>query len=122
MTDAAPDPWARKSNPTMSPTPRPPLTRRKSRREMPFRAMRLRMCISGLEVLRGFVDGRANTNVSGAPANVAGHRAIDVGVGRLRHLIQQRCGRHDLPRLAITALRHIEAHPGLLDRVAGRRA
>src|SRR3954469_4507008 len=71
MTDAAPEPCAKASNPTTRPTPRPPLTRRKSRREIALCAMRLRMCISGLQVLGGFVDGRADPDVGRAAADVA---------------------------------------------------
>ena len=36
-------------------------------------------------VFGGVVDGGADAHVGGAAADVAGHRRVDVGVGRLRH-------------------------------------
>src|SRR5687767_11211563 len=122
ITAAAPEPCARASNPTTSPTPRPPLTRRKSRREIGLRTMRLRMCISGLQVFGGLVDGRADTHVGRAAADVARHGAIDVRVGWLRNLVKERSGGHDLPRLAVAALRYVQVDPSPFHRLArGRR-
>ena len=45
-------------------------------------------------------------------------------VGRLRLLPEQRRGGHDLPRLAVAALRHVELRPRLLHgmRAVGRQA
>src|SRR5436305_6362863 len=48
----------------------------------------------------------ADALIRPAAANV-GHRLVDVGVGRLRLLLQKRGGRHDLPGLAVTALWHV---------------
>jgi hypothetical protein len=42
---------------------------------------------------------------------------VDVGVGRLRLLLEQSRRRHDLAGLAVAALRHIERQPCLLHRV-----
>src|SRR2546421_505576 len=70
---------------------------------------------SGLQGFGGFVDRRANANVGGTAAHVARHRPIDVGISRLGDLVQERRGGHDLPRLAIAALRYIDAYPSRLD-------
>src|ERR1700726_378442 len=45
---------------------------------------------------RGTVDCGAEALVGAAAADIAGHGGIDVGIARLRHGGQQRCGRHDL--------------------------
>src|SRR5271154_1940636 len=73
-----------------------------------------RMC---LVILRSgsLLDGGANALIGPAAADVAVHRAVDVGVGRMRRLLQQRDGLHDLSSLAIAALGHIDRAPGLLD-------
>src|SRR5438876_2603008 len=49
--------------------------------------------------LRGAMDGGADALV-GAAATDVGHRRVDVGVGGVRILREQRRGGHDLPRLA----------------------
>ena len=64
------------------------------------------------------VDRRADALVGAAAADV-GHRLVDVAVGRIRILREQRRRRHDLARLAVAALRHVEREPRLLH---GRRA
>src|SRR2546421_1953671 len=64
------------------------------------------------------VDCRANALVGAAAADVA-HRLVDLLIGRLGFFPQQRCRRHDLSRLAVAALRHVERRPGLLHRVRG---
>src|SRR5688572_19776157 len=53
------------------------------------------------------VDRGADALISAAAADV-GHGLVDVPVGRLRLLREQRRGRHDLPRLAIAALGHVD--------------
>src|ERR1700722_6770534 len=65
---------------------------------------------------RGRVDRGANALVGSAAADV-GHRRVDVVVGRLRGLLEQRGRRHHHAALAIAALRHVEVEPGLLHRV-----
>ena len=70
------------------------------------------------------VNGLADAQVGGAAAEVAVHRRVDVGVGRLGRVRQQRRRRHDLAGLAVAALRHVELLPGPLQRMraVGRQA
>src|SRR6516165_9175557 len=69
---------------------------------------------SAFQRMGGRVDGGADADISGAAADIAAHRVVDVGVGRLRVLLEQRRRRHDLTGLAIAALRHLEVDPGRL--------
>jgi hypothetical protein len=62
------------------------------------------------------VDRGADALIGSAAADV-GHRRVDIGVGRLWLLLEQRSGRHDHSALTIAALRHVEVEPGLLHRV-----
>jgi hypothetical protein len=75
--------------------------------------------------LRGrAVDRFADARVGAAAADVRSHVAIDLVVGRLRVSLEQRRRAHDLPRLAVAALRDVLLDPGLLhgrQRRAGRR-
>src|SRR3989442_15397720 len=64
------------------------------------------------------VDGGANTLVGAAATDVAAHGGIDVRVRRRRVLGEQGRGRHELARLAVPALRHVELEPGALERMA----
>src|SRR5262249_39202827 len=57
----------------------------------------------------------------GATATDIGHRGVDVGVGRLRLLLEQRRRRHDLAGLAVAPFRHVDLQPRLLHRVRGIR-
>src|SRR5262245_25986577 len=68
--------------------------------------------------LRRAMDRPANPRIGPAPAQVAAHRVVDVGVGRIRFLRQQAGRRHHLPRLAIAALRDLYFQPRLLYWVA----
>src|SRR5882724_1353034 len=54
-----------------------------------------------LQRMGGRVDGGANAGIGGAAADIAAHGVVDVGVGRLRVLLEQRRRRHDLAGLAI---------------------
>src|SRR3984957_2110917 len=72
-----------------------------------------RMCLVILRS-RSLLDGGANALIGPAAADVAVHRAVDVGVSRMRRLLQQRDRLHDLASLAIAALRHVDSAPGLL--------
>src|SRR5215471_12249803 len=65
------------------------------------------------------LDRRADTRIRAAAADVAGHSTIDVRIARLGSGSEQRACRHDLARLAIPALRHVEREPGRLDFLAG---
>ena len=67
----------------------------------------------------GVMDGGADALVGAATAHVASHRGIDVGVGRLGLFAKQCGGCHDLPGLAIAALRDIELDPGFLKGMQG---
>ena len=60
------------------------------------------------------MDGPSNARVGTAAADVAGHRFIDVLVGRLGILVQQDGGAHDLSGLAVAALRDVDFDPGAL--------
>src|SRR5262249_10818787 len=65
---------------------------------------------------RGGVDRLAHL-VEGAAAADIGDGVVDVLVGRLRLLLQQRRHGHDHAGLAIAALRHVARDPGLLHLV-----
>src|SRR5580700_4213483 len=75
-----------------------------------------RMCLVILRS-RSLLDGGANALIGPAAADVAVHRAVDVGVGRMRRLLQQRDRLHDLASLTITALGHVDRAPSLLHRM-----
>ena len=62
--------------------------------------------------------------IRGAPADVAGHRVVNVAVGRVRVVGEKRRGRHDLPGLAVAALGDVELAPRLLQGMGpvGRKA
>src|SRR6266566_3885837 len=66
--------------------------------------------------LRGAMDGGADALI-GAAATDVGHRGVDIGVGGMRILREQRRGSHDLPRLAVAALRHVFLDPRALHGV-----
>src|SRR5260221_991262 len=70
------------------------------------------------QAARRFLDRGADAHVRCAAADVAGHRGVDVGVGRLLLGHQQRGGGHHLPGLAIAALRDVELFPRRLHGVA----
>lgn len=61
----------------------------------------------------GAVDGATDAHVGAAAADVL--ERIDVGVGGLRVLGQQRHGRQDLARLAVAALGDVLVDPRLLN-------
>src|ERR1035437_4676893 len=69
----------------------------------------------------GPVNGRANPQIGDAPADVAVHRRVDVRVRRLRRLLEQRGGGHQLARLTVAALRNVEFLPGALQRMRAVR-
>lgn len=58
-----------------------------------------------------------NARVGATTADVAAHRGGDFRIGRRRVFGEQRDGRHDLARLAITALRNLFLNPRSLYRV-----
>src|SRR5205085_5715977 len=66
--------------------------------------------------VRGGVDRLAHL-LEGAAAADIGDGLVDVLVGRLRLVLQQRRHRHDHAALAVAALRHVAGDPGLLHLV-----
>src|SRR5207302_4295739 len=73
------------------------------------------LCLD-LAGLRRGMNRSADPRISAAAADV-GHRLVDVLVGRIGLLAQQRDRREDLPALAVAALRHLVLDPGLLHRM-----
>src|ERR1041385_3599485 len=63
------------------------------------------------------LDGGPDAEVRTAPAQVSAHRLVDVSVSRVRVLVEERHGLHDLASLAVATLRHVVVDPGLLHRV-----
>src|SRR4029079_607478 len=60
----------------------------------------------GMNCLADLLEGPASANI--------GDGLVDIRVGRLRLLLEERCNRHDHAALAIAALRDIVGDPGLL--------
>src|SRR4029077_10364700 len=56
-------------------------------------------------------DRLADSNVGHAAANTASHHRVEVLVGRIREVLEQRGGLHDLSRLAVAALRNLQLEP-----------
>src|SRR4051812_32587524 len=71
--------------------------------------------------LRGGADGRGNALIAAAAAEIARHAVVDVLVGWRGLLLQKRRRLHDLPGLAVAALRHAEIAPRDLHRVHALR-
>src|SRR5712691_12469701 len=63
---------------------------------------------------RSPLDGGVNAVIRHAAAQRPGHPLADLRIGRIRIPVQQHLGRHDLPVLAETALRHLLVNPGPL--------
>src|SRR4051794_26410241 len=112
------------------PPPTSALAFRKTRREAPVRgaasgrtfvAMASALALVVRREPRRVFDGGADARVRAATADVAGHRRVDIGVGRLGIARQQRCRRHDLSGLAIAALHDIDREPCRLNLAAGWR-
>ncbi len=59
----------------------------------------------------------ANPFIGPAAAQVAIHRLRDLLIARIRRLRQQSRRRHDLPRLAVAALRNLFRNPRLLQHM-----
>ena len=66
----------------------------------------------------GLLDRGADAGVGAAAADVAGHRGVDLRVVRALVALEQRGRTHDLPALAVAALRHIERDPGVCHSLA----
>src|SRR5438445_8751090 len=114
--------WAERSSASGSETARtrpPPaaaLAFRKSRRESVSSRSMSRPLPAGRHV-----DGGADARIGAAAADVARHGLVDVGVGGRGPAREQRRRAHDLPRLAVAALRHVEGRPRRLDLLAHGR-
>src|SRR5207237_1637827 len=101
-----------------SPIPRPPATAApptRKRRRLRFS----RIAAISRPSCRG-LDCRANPLIGAAATDVAGHRLVDIVIGGLRGLGEQAGGLHDLPTLAVAALRDVQAAPRGLDALADR--
>src|SRR2546425_12852325 len=68
--------------------------------------------------LRRGVDRFTHLLERAAPADVRDRR-VDIGVGRLRFVLEEGGHRHDHARLAVATLRHLVVDPGLLHLVQG---
>src|SRR5262245_44032277 len=117
-------PRAGSPNPSSNPPPRAAPTCRKLRREEETGAWRsldtvlisplLAAHAGELFVSRSagrLLDRGADALIRAATADVTGHRIVDIRIARLRLVRQKRAGGHDLPRLAVATLRHIERKP-----------
>src|SRR5215472_15091647 len=60
----------------------------------------------GLHEVGGAMDGTAKPLVSAATANV-GDASVDIGIGRVGVALEERHRCHDLPGLAVAALRDV---------------
>src|SRR5882762_10165522 len=110
--------------PTARPPPAAAVPMMKLRRErLRTPALCFSCCMSRLLPAGRHVHRRANALIGAAPADV-GHRVVDVPVGRFGLLPQEGRRGHDLARLAVAALRHVELRPGLLHGMGagGRQA
>src|SRR5664279_5261994 len=63
------------------------------------------------------LDGLFYSNVCHASANTSGHDRVDVTIGGIGIVSQQRRCLHDLSRLAIAALRNLQLKPRGLERM-----
>src|SRR4051812_44034752 len=92
-------------------------TERKPRRESDAIAFMLRPSLAIRTGAGRALDGGLDAVVGTAAADI-GDAVADLGNAGLRRLGQQRGGGHDHAGLAVSALRHVQRHPGLLHRVA----
>src|SRR6516162_2280187 len=66
---------------------------------------------------RGRFDGGRNALIAPASADIAAHGIVDLGFQWVL-ICRKKCGSlHDLPSLAIAALRHVQSAPSLLHRM-----
>lgn len=71
--------------------------------------------LGDLHLLGSAVDRLSDPVIGSAAAKVSAHSRVYVRIGRAGIGFEQRRCRHDLPRLAVTALRHLLLYPGTLD-------
>src|SRR5438046_681701 len=67
-----------------------------------------------LRASRGSMNSFSDAVVSPAAADVCRHEFCDPGISGMRSLGQQRGGGHDLPALAVSALRNVFGDPRIL--------
>src|SRR5579872_6207319 len=65
-------------------------------------------------LLRDGMDRRAYAWVRAAAAEVPAHGRVNLGIGRRWCFLQEGRGLHDLPALAVAALRYVVGSPGEL--------
>src|SRR5258706_13344999 len=96
--------------PITSPPPIAALHFKKSRRD----SLMMDVAMSSLLArhVRGSMDRGADLAVGAAATDISRHRGVDIGVGRIPVLGEQRRRAHDLDGLAIAALRHVHFKPG----------
>src|SRR5262244_533824 len=78
-------------------------------------ASTLSMCASHFG--RNELDRPAAADIGHASAQAAAHDGVDILVGRVGKILEQRCGLHDLSGLAIAALRCLRLNPGFVQRM-----
>src|SRR5580693_114015 len=90
---------------------------RKPRRDnVPF-GLRSILLMTLRSLLGGALDGAEDARIGAATADVAVHVANDLVAARILVGRKQRRGLHDLAGLTVTALRHLQIEPGLLQRM-----
>src|SRR5207302_4143209 len=72
-------------------------------------------------LLCGLLNSTANSLVSPAAADIAGHRLVNFVMRWVGILGQESDGLHDLSRLAVSALGNLLRDPGFLHRMAAIR-
>src|ERR1700752_2670167 len=113
----------RRPPPTAAPTPRK-RRRERSNPSVSTRSIIRLLVMSGpflavRRAARRVLDALADSHIGAAATDVSRHGVVDIAVGRVGlGGEQRRCG-HDLAGLAITALRHLQRDPGLLNLFAG---
>src|SRR5215472_9663024 len=84
-------------------------------RRLTFSTMACPWVMSGS--CRGRFDGGRNALIAPASADIAAHGIVDLGFQWVLICRKKCCGLHDLPSLAIAALRHVQSAPSLLHRM-----
>src|SRR5262249_20899344 len=98
--------------PSINPPPIAAEPLRKARREndaasrLPADAVFISTLLAGLSCR--LLDRRTDTRIRAAAADVTGHRAVDIGIARPGRARQQSARGHDLPGLAVPALRNVQ--------------
>ena len=86
------------------------------------KSRRLMFCMRDMShLLRGGADRGEDSLIGAATADVAGHPGDDLIVARVGGLVEQGRRRHDLPGLAVAALRHVVRAPCPLHGVVASR-